>query len=212
MVYFFTHKEFCVKKSRLNKFCAQSRQVTKGHPLKTIVNILILFLLFCPCQNVFGGEISVMQGITAAHNKVRRTMNVPELVWSDELAKYAQQWADHLAREKKCRMQHRSTAMKTSQNYGENIYWASARQWSDGTLEVQQVTPENVVLSWASEKKNYSFAFNSCRSGEVCGHYTQIVWKQSKFVGCGRAVCEDKSQVWVCNYDPPGNLAGQKPY
>ena len=109
-------------------------------------------------------------------------------------------------------MQHRSAANATQQKYGENLYWASARRWSDGTVEVQQVSPEKVVLSWASEKKNYSLTSNSCQNGKICGHYTQIVWKQSKIVGCGRAFCEDKSQVWVCNYHPPGNVVGQSPY
>jgi hypothetical protein len=45
----------------------------------------------------------------------------------------------------------------------------------------------------------------------VCGHYTQIVWRNTKSVGC--AVARGKGvEVWVCNYDPPGNYAGQRPY
>jgi pathogenesis-related protein 1 len=46
----------------------------------------------------------------------------------------------------------------------------------------------------------------------LCGHYTQVVWKNSMEVGGGMAICDNKSQVWVCNYNPPGNVEGEKPY
>ena len=180
--------------------------------MKVVFKYLILLAIMLLSQRVVGGENSEMQGITAAHNIIRQKVGVPVLVWSDDLALYAQKWADQLALKKGCRMLHRSAAKENSQQYGENLYWASAKRWSDGTLAVQKVTPEIVVLSWESEQKDYAYASNSCRNGKVCGHYTQIVWRQSQLIGCGKAVCEDKSQVWVCNYDPPGNIVGQRPY
>lgn len=153
-----------------------------------------------------------MQGMTEAHNKVRAEVGVKGLAWSDDLTTYAQEWADHLALEQGCRMQHRSHQADIGDDYGENLYWASARRLSDGTVEFQKITPENVVRSWAQEVADYSSEENSCRTGKVCGHYTQIVWEKTVQVGCGRAVCSDKSQIWVCNYDPPGNVVGQRPY
>lgn len=41
------------------------------------------------------------------------------------------------------------------------------------------------------------------------GHYTQIIWKETRQIGCGFEEC-DASQgglrgVMVCNYYPPGN-------
>ncbi|MCI5139186.1 MAG: hypothetical protein D3922_12405, partial [Candidatus Electrothrix sp. AR1] len=58
--------------------------------------------------------------------------------------------------------------------------------------------------------KYYDYATNSCHS--VCGHYTQVVWRSTKEVGCGMASCNDKAQLWVCQYNPRGNMLGQKPY
>jgi pathogenesis-related protein 1 len=46
----------------------------------------------------------------------------------------------------------------------------------------------------------------------MCGHYTQVVWKDSKEVGCAAYQCDDKSQVWVCQYKPAGNYVDQKPF
>ncbi|MDO9190699.1 MAG: CAP domain-containing protein [Sulfurimicrobium sp.] len=46
----------------------------------------------------------------------------------------------------------------------------------------------------------------------MCGHYTQLVWKKTTAVGCGMAVCGSRDQIWVCQYSPAGNWAGQKPY
>jgi pathogenesis-related protein 1 len=102
---------------------------------------------------------------------------------------------------------------KPDGKYGENLYWGSALNWSDGRKELQKVSPAQVVDSWGSEKLNYDYANNSCRPGKICGHYTQMVWRTTTTVGCARAVCEDtQQQVWVCQYQPAGNIVGNKPY
>ena len=141
--------------------------------------------------------------MVAIHNRWRAEVGVPGLRWSDKLAGVAQGWADRLKSEG-CAMYH------SGNGYGENIYKASALIWSDGRRELQKKTPQQVTNSWGSEIKFYNYADNSC-SG-VCGHYTQLVWKDTKEVGCGMAVCGDNSQVWVCSYAPAGNVIGQKPY
>src|SRR4051794_38956705 len=45
------------------------------------------------------------------------------------------------------------------------------------------------------------------------GHYTQMVWKA---IGAGKAIIQESERkgwrVVVCDYDPPGNVAGEKPY
>jgi len=145
----------------------------------------------------------------AAHNQWRSTVGVPPLTYSAELAASSQRWANHLKAENQCRMQH----SKPDSKYGENLYWASALRWSDGKREVQQVNPQKVVDSWGSEVKDYDYTHNSCTPGKMCGHYTQVVWKSTSRVGCAFAVCESSSdQVWVCQYETPGNWVGEKPY
>ena len=60
----------------------------------------------------------------------------------------------------------------------------------------------------------------SCDSGEMCGHYTQVVWEGSTRVGCAIVECDDVSGLnWgvtstmvICQYYEPGNYIGYKPY
>lgn len=178
------------------------------YKVKSICLVLELVL----AGSAFCGEQGIMLGMTFAHNAVRAEVGLPELAWSDELAGFAQEWADSLAQKNGCAIEHRPRDYKSAQGLGENIYWASPVRLSNGTSDQQDITPERVVQRWAMEKANYSYAANSCRTGKECGHYTQIIWQQTTGVGCGRAVCADKSQVWVCNYHPAGNQTGEKPY
>jgi uncharacterized protein YkwD len=128
----------------------------------------------------------------ASHNQVRTQVGVGPLTWSPSLAAYAQEWANKLAATGQ--FEHRKNG-----GYGENLYWGQGRAAS----------PSNVVSSWASEASDYNYSNNNCR--DVCGHYTQIVWKNTTEVGCAVAKVRNE-EYWVCNYNPPGNYVGQKPY
>ena len=153
-----------------------------------------------------------MAGMLDAHNQVRQQHQLPALKWSNKLSIHAQQWANYLATKNACVMQHRPISGEFKRIYGENIFWASPRKWSDGRVQIQPIDASDVVFSWADEEKDYNYANNACRRGEQCGHYTQLVWKNSTEVGCGMTICPDKGQMWVCSYNPPGNYIGQKPY
>ncbi len=170
--------------------------------------LILFFLLFFPGVQAIAkaGESRVMQGMTAAHNTIRSELGIRPLAWSDTLAEYARARAAGLA-ENGCRMHHGPSGM-----YGENLYWASAVRWSNGKRQVQDITARHVVKSWRQEERDYDRRTGQCRKGAVCGHYTQMIWSGSKELGCGMAVCADQGQIWVCNYNPPGNYIGQTPY
>lgn len=148
------------------------------------------------------GETGALVGITAAHNRARAEVSpppaapMPPLTWSDSVAAVAQAWAAG------CRFDH-----NPSTPYGENIFASSG-----------QSTAESVVADWVSEKAGYDYATNRC-SGFTCGHYTQVVWAKSLRLGCAVQNCTKNSpfgggawQLWVCDYDPPGNFGSQRPY
>lgn len=145
--------------------------------------------------------------IMTAHNKWRTEVSVPAMKWSTALADSAQAYANHLKTAQACKPSHSGAT-----DLGENLFWASALTYSNGITKVQAISPAQAIESWGSEKINYNYDTNSCDENKVCGHYTQIVWKSTTELGCGKAVCADNSQVWVCNYTPAGNYIGQKPY
>lgn len=172
--------------------------------LMTAGTLSVILSISVGSGNAAGNEKKVdASAMTSAHNQWRSKTRVPALKWSATLASSAQRWATQLARSG-CTMKHSTTS------YGENIFWAGPLSYSNGTTEFQEIIDRNVVDAWGDEVENYDYARNSCHG--VCGHYTQVVWKSTREVGCGMAVCSDKGQIWVCQYDPRGNVIGQKPY
>ncbi len=158
--------------------------------------------------------------ILEAHNEWRALHRVAPLSWSDELAQYAQAWAETLVTRHPGLLLHsedgngvRPEAHRLGYGgWGENLYWGSAIRMSDGRREAKRDLPaRHVVDSWGNEAESYDFATGLCspQAPEGCGHFTQIVWKETTRVGCGRAFGADGAQVWACSYDPPGNYAGE---
>ena len=132
------------------------------------------------------------QEILTAHNEVRASLHERPLTWSRKLANVAQDWADRLAEQGE--FYHRQNS-----GYGENLYM----------IRPGPAAPEHVVHAWAAEAPDYDHVSNSCM--RMCGHYTQIVWRETSKVGCAVSRGTGR-EVWVCNYDPPGNWVGEKPY
>lgn len=142
-----------------------------------------------PAQGDIAGEM------LAAHNRVRRALGLPDLQWSPRVAASAARWAAQL-RGEGCRMRHSG-----SEQYGENLAWMGGGHMSPG----------QVVQFWVDEARYYDRATNRCAPGQMCGHYTQVVWRSTRLLGCAVAYCPD-SEVWVCQYDPPGNYVGHRPF
>jgi pathogenesis-related protein 1 len=145
-----------------------------------------------PGEGQTAGPPAMAREMIAAHNAVRKRVGTPPLTWSDRLAAVAQDWADRLLASGQFAHSH-------NPKYGENLY----------EIEGAAATPAVVVNAFASESRDYDYRLNSCRS--VCGHYTQMVWNETRAVGCAVAK-GGRREVWVCEYDPPGNWVGKKPY
>ncbi|SCZ86835.1 CAP domain-containing protein [Nitrosomonas mobilis] len=169
-----------------------------------IIMVSIIVIMSFPAYAL---NVAQQAEMVVAHNIYRAEVGAPPIKYSGSLATTAQAWADNLKTNKSCNLEH-----SKGSGLGENIFWAGAVTWSDGKIGKQDVTPTKVTDSWGSEKADYIYSSNSCRDGKICGHYTQVVWSETTEIGCGTAVCDDSTQVWVCNYAPAGNMAGEKPY
>lgn len=139
------------------------------------------------------------------HNAARKDVGVSPLEWSDDLARDAQEWADQLAKTGQLQQQPDS-------KYGQNIDMGSG-----------DFAPATAANAWLAEKASYNPAASppkgagkkaAKRNEELAksAHYTQMVWGKSITVGYGIAQTADGKTVVVANYNPPGNVVGEKPY
>lgn len=127
-----------------------------------------------------------------AHNTARAHVGVRPLTWNRTLAAYARKYAN--TRIRYCELEH------SNGPYGENI--------AEG---YDNFSGKDAVNLWISENANYDHHSNSCVGGE-CLHYTQVVWRNTVHLGCARAHCKSGWWFITCNYDPPGNYEGERPY
>lgn len=132
--------------------------------------------------------------ILSAHNQVRAKLGLPALTWSVPLENVARNWAESLLANGKFEHSPHS-------RYGENLF----------EIRGASASPAEVVEAWVDESRDFNAKANTCRAGAVCGHYTQVVWRSTREVGCAVARGRGR-EVWVCEYNPPGNYVGERPF
>ncbi|AES90510.1 hypothetical protein MtrunA17_Chr4g0049191 [Medicago truncatula] len=155
-------------------------------------NILVILTIFSMCCFLCLAH-NAPQDYLDVHNKARAEVGVGPLVWNETLASYAMNYA---------KSKHETCEMVHSQGpYGENL-----AEGSD-----PQMNAADAVKLWVDEKAFYDYGTNACVKDE-CRHYTQVVWSNTKQLGCARESCKNGWTFFICSYYPPGNYVGDKPY
>jgi len=149
------------------------------------------------------------------HNEKRRQVDPPatnmkDLKWDAGLASLAQAWSD------RCNFDHgnvpeiKNVVRPDGKKYGQSRGIGTGQNLSLGTMKPPM---ESAMKRWYGEKKDYDYCSNSkLRPNAVIGHYTQVVWAKSEYVGCGKTSCGESGYLITCNYWPQGNWGGEKPY
>lgn len=122
------------------------------------------------------------------HNVYRCMHNVPNVTWNNYTEISAKNWIDKL------------TYMKHSNSYyelppagpaGENL--------AQGYTKI-----ENIVKAWYDEIKCCN-SFPGCESSKcTTGHFTAIVWKGLKQIGCSY---NNKNKIGICRYRSGNKLS-----
>jgi hypothetical protein len=136
--------------------------------------------------------------VLSIHNRERAAVGAPALVWSDELAAGAQTWAEHLSTTGE--FEH-----DPNNPDGENLAGFNPSLGVSAPGEGQQL--------WVDEKKDWNGGVLTAENWYPTGHYTQMVWKDTKEVGCATASGSGHPfSILVCRYSPGGNVIGEAPY
>jgi hypothetical protein len=137
--------------------------------------------------------------VLATHNAERRSLGVPDLKWSPELAQEALNWATVIAA--KGVIEHENQRV-----HGECLYSNS----------IARRTPTLMIKGWLDEKSMYLPGrphpdVSSTGDWRDVGHYQAMIWASTTSVGCaiGRGAERD---FLVCRYDPIGNRRGYAAY
>ena len=131
-----------------------------------------------------------------AHNEKRDiyhsryNVNYVPLKWSQDLAESALVYANKLVARNECTISHKYQGDSYG---GENL----AANWGSGGRR----PPANILFRWVDSEESYGYPQN--------GHLTQVVWRATKYVGCGEASKSMPSggqcHIQVCRYLRPGN-------
>ena len=150
--------------------------------------------------------------IVDSHNKYRAgegANNMELMIYDEALAQLAATWTAH------CVWRHPhpdDTDYAAFKNYGQNLFLTSAKN----------INVSAPIKAWFIEKAYYDYDTLGCVAGKMCGHYTQVVWATSRKVGCAHHRCtpmkaadnsvKGDASIFACQYSPPGNYRGQRPY
>ncbi|CAH2076985.1 unnamed protein product [Thlaspi arvense] len=163
-------------------------QIFRSHQTVIIVAIALFLAFAVPLK-----AQDRIQDYLDVHNRARAQVGVRPLKWHPDVAEYARQYALRMRGD--CRLTH------SGGRYGENL--------AGSTVDLSGAA---AVTMWVNERSDYDYDSNTCRSGKVCGHYTQVVWRNSEWVGCAKVGCNNGGTFIICSYDPPGNVKGSRPF
>ena len=147
------------------------------------------------------------------HNSERISLKLQPLKWSNKLETDARKYANYLA--SKDIFRHSKDLRKLKQ--GENLY-STMYYVIDDNGEKYFFDETNYLfdasVAWLSEKKDYRYAKIGDRKNSLSmiGHYTQMIWSNSKEVGIAYSKSKSGNIYVVARYFPQGNWTGEYPY
>ena len=163
---------------------------------------LIVFAVLAVSCFAYRFTAEERQAIVDAHNWARDRIPIdfpeyagatclPHVEWDYYIEEVAQQYANT------CPEDHSS-----SRNYEDGSHMGENLAWQSWVSVINYST-----IAWYNEVQDYDPAEPGFSS--ATGHYTQVVWNETRRIGCGVAYgCRSWMTTFVCNYWPAGNVLG----
>lgn len=160
-----------------------------------IIGTVLFVTVFVINNALYGGSStsSFKEQCLKWHNAYRELHQVQNVTWNDTLAANAENWANYLAT---------NNLFEHAKNIweGENLYLSGSPLPTEPCTEATQL--------FYREIDNYDFSKPGFSL--KTGHFTQVVWKNTKEIGAAKRIRNDSRLVVVIRYFPPGNLISGK--
>lgn len=153
--------------------------------------VLMILVSFAP--RYIGATLPFKDQCLKWHNEYRSAHQVGNVTWNDKLAEGAEEWANYLADNNK--FEHKKNIQP-----GENLYLSGSPLPTEPCTEATQL--------FYGEIKDYDF--NKPGFALNTGHFTQVVWKNTKEIGAAVKTRKDGRLIVVIRYSPAGNFVGEE--
>lgn len=148
------------------------------------------------------GAALLREVVLGMHNDERESLGLSPLDWDNALAADAARYARQMAQTNIFRHSPRTSRSSPS---GENL-WMGPRRLYDYEVMVGAFLDEKSLFRRGGKLPDLSVTGR----WEDVAHYTQIIWRGTRKVGC--AVAEGRNYDYlVCRYFPAGNVFGKGP-
>ena len=125
-------------------------------------------------------------------NKYRKRHNANPLNINNDISIIAQKHSDKIARENFIELSYNKY---NNTELGEIIFSFK-----------ENYPPENIISSFYEEE---SLKYNYNNRNPRPSNFTQIIWKNSKYIGIGCSKTKDNTIYTVINFYPPGNITNE---
>ena len=162
-------------------------------------NLIILKLLILPIYSVIDSN-TLNNILLQEHNKYRYTHNSRKLSLDSNIIKDAAVYAESLAKNSDPNyLEPSGSYYNSDEKYGENLFQCNKKSCKTANISL-------VTSIWYNETNNYDYSLNKGQKGTY--NFTQMIWKNTKKMGCGIGYRNDSSYKVVCFYYPRGNIYG----
>lgn len=179
--------------------------------------ICLVVMFFVRVRGICKTDLTAAeQAFVDMHNELRRLHeDIPDLCFgeSDHTHSFnSLEWANDLILSVVAATEHFNINHSGNAFTGENIYYQS-------TVNLTRPIDADLaaVLRWyVGEVKYWDFRTSALKRGLKLsdtiqtGHFTQIVWKNTKEVNCGSSAVAGRGTMVVCQYFPAGNVLAQE--
>ncbi|XP_018013741.1 venom allergen 5 [Hyalella azteca] len=186
---------------------------------KRISQKVTIFFIILKYHNEYRQKISRGEETRGSPGPQPAGTNLRELKWNDDLARGAQRWAEQLATGHDCQAElvGYSSVTHCSRVPGYDAVGQNY-QLTGSSGPIKSANWQKAIDSWINEVNNV-VAPAMTSNGGVIGHYTQVVWYETREVGCG-VFTNNQKCAWagwnkfycakyICNYGPAGNMVDE---